>query len=408
MYFGESNMFRKKSYLSRRNFLKVTGLTGVGAIVTPFNQSVQASEQEQTVPTRPFGKSGIKVPILSFGGSLNTSMSPLLLRQATKWGVTYWDTAHSYMGGNSEKGIGKYFAKFPEDRKKIFLVTKSHAWTLRGMTKDLNNSLQRMRTDFIDLFFVHSVSDINDIDDDTRLWVEKVKSQGKIRLFGFSTHSNMASCLLGASKLGWIDGIMMTYNFRLMNTDRMKRAVDACTKAGIGLTAMKTQGGGQVKTNTETEFEIAGRFIKKGYTDAQAKLKAVWENPKIASICSEMPNMTILMANVAAAMNRTKLSSRDLNLLHQYAQETHSNYCAGCTKICESTINGQVPIGDIMRCLMYFRSYGGRYHAIELFKDIPEKVRAKITSLDYSLAEKRCPQRMAIAKLMRDAFEELS
>jgi hypothetical protein len=360
------------------------------------------------MPTRSFGKSGIKVPILSFGGSLNTSMSPLLLRQAAKWGVTCWDTAHSYMGGKSEKGIGKYFTKFPEDRKNIFIVTKSHAWTLAGMTKDLNDSLERMQTDFIDLFFVHSVSDISELDDDTRVWAEKAKAAGKIRLFGFSSHSNMASCLLGASKLGWIDGIMMTYNYRLMHTDRMKRAVDACTKAGIGLTAMKTQGGGQVKTNTETEFKLAGRFIKKGYTDAQAKLKAVWENPNIASICSEMPNMTILMANVAAAMNKAKLSARDMDLLNQYARETHSDYCAGCNEICESSIHGQVPIGDIMRYLMYSRSYGDRNHAIALFKDIPEKVRAKIASLDYSSAEKRCPQRMAIGNLMRDALKELA
>jgi hypothetical protein len=401
-------MSKKRSHWSRRDFLKVAGLTGVGTIVTPFNQPVHASEEEQTMPTRPFGKSGINVPILSFGGSLNTSMSPLLLRQAAKWGVTYWDTAHSYMGGSSEKGIGKYFTKFPEDRKRIFLVTKSHAWTLGGMTKDLNNSLERMKTDAIDLFFVHGVSDVSEIDDDTRQWAEKKKSEGKIHLFGFSTHSNMTSCLLGAARLGWIDGIMMTYNYRLMHTDRMKRAVDACAKAGIGLTAMKTQGGGQVKTNTETELEIAGRFIQSGYTDAQAKLKAVWENPNIASICSEMPNMTILMANAAAAMNKTKLSSRDMNLLHQYAQETHSDYCAGCTEICESTINGQVPIGDVMRYLMYCRSYGNRYQAIALFKEIPEDVRAKIASLDYSLAEKRCPQKMAIAKLMRDALEELS
>ncbi len=367
-------MSKKISPLSRRDFLKIAGLTGAGTLATPFNPSVQASEAEQKMPTRPFGNSGINVPILSFGGSLNTSMSPLLLRQAAKWGVTYWDTAHSYMGGNSEKGIGKYFAKFPEDRKRIFLVTKSHAWTLGGMTKDLNNSLERMKTDAIDLFFVHSVSDISDINDDTRKWAEKQKSAGKIHLFGFSTHSNMASCLLGASKLGWIDGIMMTYNYRLMHTDRMKRAVDACAAAGIGLTAMKTQGGGQVKTDTETEFEIAGRFIKKGYTDAQAKLKAVWENPNIASICSEMPNMTILMANVAAAMNKTAFSSRDMNLLHQYAQETHSDYCAGCTEICESTINGQVPIGDVMRYLMYCRSYGNRHQAIALFKDISPSV----------------------------------
>jgi len=153
---------------------------------------------------------------------------------------------------------------------------------------------------------------------------------------------------------------------------------------------------------------IAGRFIKKGYTDAQAKLKAVWENPNIASICSEMPNMTILMANVAAAMNKTALSAREMNLLHRYAHETRSAYCAGCTEICEPTINGQIPIGDVMRYLMYCRSYGDRYRGAVSFNRIPRDIRSKIARLDYSLAEKRCPQKLAIGKLMRDALQELS
>jgi predicted aldo/keto reductase-like oxidoreductase len=360
------------------------------------------------MPTRPFGKSGIHVPILSFGGSLNTSMSPLLLRQAIKWGVTYWDTAHSYMGGNSEKGIGKYFAKFPEDRKKVFLVTKSHAWNLEDMTRHLNQSLERMGTDYVDLFFVHGIYDISEMNDDTRIWAEKAKSEGKIRLFGFSTHSNMENCLLEAATLGWVDGIMMTYNFRLMHTDQMKRAVDACVKAGIGLTAMKTQGGGQVTTESERELQLAGRFLEKGFTDAQAKLKAVWENQQIACICSEMPNMTILMSNVAAAVNGTELSSREKDLMFQYAQETRSAYCAGCTAICESAVGGRVPIGDVMRCLMYCRSYANRDRAKARFNEIPKKVRARMAIINYTKAEQQCPQSMPIGQLMREALENLS
>jgi len=270
--------------------------------------------------------------------------------------------------------------------------------------------LERMRTDYVDLYFVHAISSIDDLNEDIKIWAEKAKAAGKIRFFGFSTHSNMEACLLGlgASKLGWIDGIMMTYNYRLVHTDSMKRAVDACVKAGIGLTAMKTQGGGQIKTDTETELMIAGRFIKKGFTDAQARLKAVWENPNIASICSEMPNMTILMANMAAAMNKTALSTGDMNLLNQYAQETQSDYCAGCTKICESTIDDQVPIGDVMRYIMYSRSYGDRYRGVVSFNGIPKNIRSKIAKLDYSLAEKRCPQKLAIGKLMLNALQELS
>jgi predicted aldo/keto reductase-like oxidoreductase len=401
-------MQNKKYNLSRRAFLKTAGLAGVGTVVSPFRLSARASNDVWTVPTRPFGKSGIHVPILSFGGSLNTSMSPLLLSQAVKWGVTYWDTAHSYMGGNSEKAIGKYLGKFPEDRKKIFLVTKSWAWTLEEMTHELNESLERMRTDYIDLFFIHGISDISEINDDTRIWAENAKSEGMIRLFGFSTHSNMENCLLGAAKLGWVDGIMMTYNFRLMHTDRMQRAVDACAKAGIGLTAMKTQGGGQLTTYSVRELQLAGRFLEKGFTDAQAKLKAVWENPHIASICSEMPNMTILMSNVAAAVNKTELSSRERKLMSHYARETRSEYCAGCTAICESAVDGRAPIGDVMRYLMYCRSYDNRDRAKTRFKEIPKKVRTQMTIIDYTKAEQQCPQNIAIGKLMREALEILS
>jgi predicted aldo/keto reductase-like oxidoreductase len=171
----------------------------------------------------------------------------------------------------------------------VFLVTKSHAWTADNRTRDLNLSLERMQTDYIDLYFAHGVRDIDELDKETKSWAQKAKAEGRIRFFGFSTHRNMEECLLGAAGLGWIEGIMMRYNFRLMHTDRMKKAVNACAKAGIGLIAMKTQGGGQVKTNTVTELELAGRFLQKGFTDAQAKLKAVWQNPQVASICSEMP-----------------------------------------------------------------------------------------------------------------------
>ena len=103
--------------------------------------------------------------------------------------------------------------------------------------------------------------------------------------------------MIEASKLNWIDGIMMTFNFRLMRSERMRRAVEACTKSGIGLTAMKTQGGGSVSVSSEAESKWQAASSSWDSPDAQAKLKAVWQEPNIASICSQMPNMTILMSN---------------------------------------------------------------------------------------------------------------
>jgi hypothetical protein len=392
---------------SRRKFLKTAGVAGVGSILAPAKKLFAASGRLETIPTRSFGKTGVQVSILSLGGIVDFLSNQLLLKQAVNRGITYWDTAHSYSGGRSERGIGKYFAKYPQDRQKIFLVTKSGAWSIKGMTRDLNDSLERMHTDYVDLFFVHGIRSISAMDDDIKSWGERAKKEGKIRFFGFSTHSNMEECLLKGAKLGWIDGIMMAYNYRLMHSDDMRRAVDACVNAGIGLTAMKTQGGGQVKTHSETELKLAGRFLQKGFTDAQAKLKAVWENPSIASICSQMPNMTILMSNVAAAQDKIKLSARDNELLQRFAKETRSAYCTGCTDICESCVEEEAPIGDVMRYLMYCNSYDDYQRAADSFNKIPQEIRTRLTRLDYLMAERKCPQGLPIAKLMREAKKKL-
>ena len=397
-------MVTQKDSFSRRDFLRSISAATVGTFMFPFNSRDAKSAEGSGMPTRSLGSTGINVPILSFGGSVN--LPQLMLRQAFKWGVTYWDTAHSYMGGNSEKLIGNYLMKYPQDRNQIFIVTKSYAWSGDAMTSDLDQSLERMKTDYVDLFFVHGISSIDDINNTTKIWADKKKNEGKIRLFGFSTHHNMEECMLGASNLGWIDAIMMSYNFRLMQTDFMKRAVDACANVGIGLIAMKTQGGGSLKSSSETEPDLVDKLLKKGFTSAQAKLKAVWENPNIASICSEMPNMRILKENVSAALNRTRLSSGDQERLQLYAHETRRDYCKGCARICEAAVDGEVPISDIMRFLMYWTSYGDRSRAEQYFNQISVKRRTRIATLDYSAAERNCPQQMAIGHIIRTALTE--
>jgi predicted aldo/keto reductase-like oxidoreductase len=323
-------------------------------------------------------------------------------------GVTYWDTAYTYTGGRSEEGIGQYFSRYPAHREKIFLVTKSTKRTPKGLSRQLATSLRRMQTDHVDLFFVHAIRDIDVMDNDIRDWAREQKAEGRIRLMGFSTHSNMENCLLDAARLDWIDGIMMTYNFRLMHEERMQAAVKACVDAGIGLTAMKTQGGSGVRTDSARELELAGRFLQKGFTDKQAKLKAVWEDPRISAICSQMPTMSILMANIAAAVDRTSLTENDRRHLHRYAGDTFSSYCAGCTQICENAISESIPVGDVMRYLMYARDYGDTHNARKYFASIPASVRRQMTRADYRAAEAGCPRRLPIARLMAAAAEELA
>jgi predicted aldo/keto reductase-like oxidoreductase len=276
------------------------------------------------------------------------------------------------------------------------------------MTESLDKSLKRLRTEYVDMFFVHGIADFNDLGEPVRQWAVRMKKAGKMRLFGFSTHTNMEDCLLAAARANWIDGIMFTYNFRLMNTQKMKDAVGACVDAGIGLVAMKTQAGGQIKAETEAELRMVGKFLERGFTDKQAKLKAVWENPNIASICSQMPNLTILAANVAASRDLKALAGSEVELLDRFASETRSSYCAGCGRICQAAVGGAVPVSDVMRCLMYYRDYGDHGLAREVYAGLPEKTRAQLIEVDYAKAERTCPQGLAIGDLMREASRVLA
>ncbi|MEN8753198.1 MAG: aldo/keto reductase [Desulfobacterales bacterium] len=308
------NHDKKSGEPDRRNFLKKAAAIGLGALAgssslwRPRQASAQITIPKESIPRRPFGRSGTMVSTLSLGGMFDILNNRLMLAKALEWGINYWDTAEGYGGGRSEEGIGRWFARYPDTRKQVFLVTKLSLRRGTDFTPRLEESLKRLHTDYVDLLFVHGISGISEMEAGLESWSQAMKKAGKLRLFGFSTHSNMEECLEGAAKLSWVDGIMFTYNYRLMHESRMKEAVGACYRAGIGLTAMKTQGGGPVKSESETEIKMAGRFMQKGFTDNQAKLMAVWEDRRIASICSQMPNLTIMAANAAAAADQNRLS----------------------------------------------------------------------------------------------------
>jgi len=405
----------KDDGLTRREFVTAVGLTGLAVAGSGVTVALAAPEQptgavkSSAMPKRKLGKTGVDVPVLALGGGFDTINNQLLLKQAMKWGVTYWDTAESYNNGLSEEGFGRFFSRNPEARKEIFLVTKLHP---KGgdLTERLEKCLKRLQTDYVDLLCIHSVDDIGAITPAIKDWAAQMKKAVKFKFFGFSTHANMEDCLQGAAKLNWIDAVMLAYNFQVMNTPKMQEAIKAASQAGIGLVAMKSQAGRPGKPGVvgEAKLEVVERFLKRGFTDKQAKLKIVWENPNIASICSQMPNLTILSANVAAALDQTKLAREELDSFRQYALETRGDYCAGCGKICQKAVGGAVPVNEVLRCLMYHQYYGEPELARLTFAGLPEEVRRRLTEVDYSRAEQACPRGLAITELMRQALELLA
>ncbi|MHC4458379.1 MAG: aldo/keto reductase [Planctomycetota bacterium] len=410
-------MKEKHRNIDRRNFLKTVCATGLGSVIGSVkatagsNDATISAEPEKPklpqVPRRKLGKTGVEVPCLSLGSG--APEDPAMLRKALEWGVNCWDTSYVAAGGNSELGIGRYISKNPDVRKKLFIVTKeSDSKTPADLEKCLKTSLERMNTSYVDLYIgVYIMSDPAKLTDELRQWVKSAKERKLIRFFGFSTHKNTAKCLAAAAKLDWIDAILTAYNFRLMQDAEMQAAVEACHKAGIGLIAIKTQGMGQ-KFKTEADKKLVEHFLKRGFTEGQAKIKAVLEDKRISSACVAMNNVALLISNIAAVLDKTNLAQADMEVFKEHAQATCSNYCAGCAYICDSALPAAPYVSDIMRYLMYYNSYGEYDKARELFAHIPSDVRKKLLSVDYSLAEARCPQHLPISRLVSEAVSKLA
>ena len=419
-------MSQEKAKIGRRDFFKTVGAAGIGSMLastdaSPAEGQVSAGKEPKSefpqVPKRKLGKTDVKVSCLALGTIFDVMENQTVLRSAVKWGVTYWDTAPDYAGPNSELGIGKFIEANPKSRKKLFISTKaSDAVTIEDVEKALQASLKRLNTDYIDLYHTmdrvvghgysgHGLSDPAQLTDELKQWVLDAKKRKVIRFFGFPAHTNIVNCLKAAAKLDWIDVVMFVYNFRLMQDAKMRAAIDACHKAGIGLIAMKTQAR---RIITPEDKELTEHFTQRGFTEGQAKLKAVLEDERFSAACVRMENVAVLTENVAATLDKTKLSRADRQVLNEYARRTRSDYCACCGHICDSALADVPCVSNIMRYMMYYNSYGDRARARELFARIPADVRNRLPSTDYSLAETRCPQNLPIGRLVREAVNKLA
>ena len=161
-----------------------------------------------------------------------------------------------------------------------------------------------------------------------------------------------------------------------------------------------------IGSETDDALKMTENFLKKGYTAEQAKLKVVWENPHIASICAAMPNMTILQANIDEALNKQRLSGGTGSGWNNMLEKRLPATAADELHICESAVDLDVPISDILRCSMYAHGYGSRDMALSLFNTLTD-TRDNVFKADYSRAEKSCPQKIKISRVLKRACEDL-
>ncbi len=397
----------KKKGLTRRDLLTIGGAgVGAGALVTIGGTKPAFAAKKDDLPQVPrkkLGKTGAEIPILLFGGAvkLDKRFDPKIA-EALRFGVNYMDAADCYGGGANEYAVGNFLQR-SRTRDKWWITTKSDEHSPEGLERTLAKSFEKMKVKSVEMLYMHALDDVDALNPGVAKMAEKLKKEGKIKYFGFSCHGGSVNDLLNkASTLSWIDSIMFKYNFRTYGDKELNAAIDKCAKANIGLIAMKTQGSEASFADAWKKFEKTGKWTKH-----QAVLKAVWADERITAAVSHMDTFDKLKQNVAAACDKSKLSSVEMDALEKYAAVTRSLACDGCDHHCNPAVEGDVLIGTTMRYLMYHDHYGETEKAKEFFAALPDAAR-RLEHMDFTKANAACPNGIDIAAHMERAVKVLT
>jgi len=198
--------------MQRRDFLKKTlWSAGVAVLGDSLSQAAHAAEAAPSVPVdqtantnaprlvrRPYGKTGLQLSIIGFGGltlkNTEQKFANRLVAQAFEKGVNYFDVAPTY--GNAEERLGPALEPY---RKDVFLACKTTQRTRQAAADELQASLKKLRTDHVELYQLHAITDVEkDVDavfakgGAMETFIE-AKKTGQIRYLGFSAHSTAAA-----------------------------------------------------------------------------------------------------------------------------------------------------------------------------------------------------------------------
>ncbi|UCG87188.1 MAG: aldo/keto reductase [Gemmatimonadota bacterium] len=179
--------------ISRRDFIhySAAGLAAASAGGAIGGCSSSASR----LPTRPLGATGMQVSLLAFGGGSQFLANEdgaweAMLERAVELGVNYFDTSSSYQweaAMSSEERFGEVLSSY---RDRVFLATKFDSREPAEAMREFDRSLQRMKTDYVDVLMIHSLvpsDDIAALERGVYAELRRLKEEGSVRFIGFSS-----------------------------------------------------------------------------------------------------------------------------------------------------------------------------------------------------------------------------
>lgn len=314
------------SPLDRRQLLKTLGVVGsVFALNGPQGIAhALADRQAQriasepvsahadgTVPRRMLGKTGVEVSAICFGGAHlgridGEEEAIRVLHEAIDAGITFLDNAWEYHQGVSEERMGK---ALQGRRQQVFLMTKvcSHGRGKQVAMQQLEESLRRLRTDYIDLWQIHEVIYVNDPDrhfapGGAAEALLEAKRQGKVRFLGFTGHKDPVIHLKMLQHDFPFDTCQLPLNvFDGTHRSFEQEVLPVLNQRGIAPLAMKSLSG-------------TGDAVKQGLVTVEEAVRYVLSLP-VATMVSGIDSRDVLRQNLAIVRRFTPMTLAEMDVL---------------------------------------------------------------------------------------------
>jgi predicted aldo/keto reductase-like oxidoreductase len=230
--------------MRRRTFFAASAAAGLSAYARGADQGRSGSGE---IPKRVLGKTGERLTIIGQAGGrfplCSYEDAKAITLRAYELGVNYFDNARRYWNGRSEEVYGDVLPPF---RKHIFLTTKSAERSRQGAEADLEKSLRALKTDHVDLWQIHQVSTLDEVE---QIFApggaieafEAAKKAGKCRFIGFTGHHDPEVHLAMLKKYDKYDTILMPLNPADPSyLSFEKNVLPVAVERGMGIQAMKS------------------------------------------------------------------------------------------------------------------------------------------------------------------------
>jgi predicted aldo/keto reductase-like oxidoreductase len=337
---------------TRREFLQTAALAGV--MLTPANAHTRSADKPKPpkIVYRTLGRTGLKLPIVSMGACYAVN----LIQAAQNEGIVHFHSSGGYAEGEHERLLGKALRPFPRDSYVVatsadvpYRRPKGGGPTLdvgtgvdpRRIAESLDDSLKRLRLDYVDIYYFGSVGKGDTVFHEPYLEVlEKLRRGGKTRFAGIATHSNEPAVIRAAAKSKFWDVVLTAFNFRQSHREDVRAAIHKAATAGLGVVAMKTQAG------------VYWDGSRKGRINMKAALKWVLQDENVHTSIPAFKNFEEMEEDISVMedLALTEQEKSDLGIGDEMGFS--GNYCQQCGR-CLPQCPAGVDIPLLMRSHMY-------------------------------------------------------